>query len=436
MNQEHDNHVGTPEWQYVAAPNDALRALRGLYEEHEYAATVRGCNKLLQKEPKNRSAKKLKKMAKARLLGHDMKVGVAVLCSTLLVSVGAMAFVNKKVLYELQMKDFQVNSLIEELGDVREENLILYDAFGNVREGVVELEKRMEDVDGIGGMIQLQEQLDQANQLLSAQEGVVDDLLEAGSELATLVEEDETLDILILGTHGRLTDTIMVASVNEATGKMNLFSIPRDLAVNGRRINEYYYRYGIDSMRDQIKEITGLYPEKYVVIDLAAFEDIVNILGGIDVYVEEDLYDSLYPGPNYTYETFYVEAGQHHFDGVTALKYARSRKSTNDFDRAKRQQQIIEAVRDKFDELNLLSNADELVNMYNSVVGSLDTDVDLISFISYLNEYNDYEITQGHVFSTGNYLYSTFNVSGAYILLPNAGNYGEIQQYVADIVKE
>lgn len=432
---QNDEHVGAPEWGYTTSGENRLKELRKLFEGHEYPSVVRGCNEILKHDPKNRSAKKLKRMSKERLLGHELKLGVAVICMALLTATGATAFMSKKVVHELRMKDYQVSSLIEELGDVREENLMLNDAYGNVRAGVVELEKRMEEVDGEGGVLELTAKLNQTEDALERQSGTVESLIDA-AEVTTLVDEDETLDILILGTHGRLTDTIMLASVSEETEKVTLLSIPRDLAVNGRRINEYYYRYGIDSMRDQIKVITGLYPEKYVVFDLAAFEDVVNILDGIDVHVEKALYDTMYPGPNYTYETFSVPAGDHHFDGVTALKYARSRKSTNDFDRAARQQQIVEAVRSKVEALNLLGDADKLIEMYHSVIQSLDTDVDLISFLAYLKQYHDYDIEQGHVLSSGNYLYSTINVSGAYILLPNAGNYSEIRAYVADIIRD
>ncbi|EKD93554.1 MAG: hypothetical protein ACD_28C00119G0001, partial [uncultured bacterium] len=58
------------------------------------------------------------------------------------------------------------------------------------------------------------------------------------------VSNDETFDILVLGTNGAHTDSIMVASINEEKEKVSLFSIPRDLYINGRRINAYYTYYG------------------------------------------------------------------------------------------------------------------------------------------------------------------------------------------------
>jgi LCP family protein required for cell wall assembly len=430
---------GTNGWK-VLKTEERLQVLHDLYEHHDYSAVIRGTKDILKHAPKNRSAKKLKKMARMKVLNTDMRVALTTLTLALFVMTGALTFMSNKLLGEMKNKDFQVNSLIDEVGELREENMLLYQKFTGgetvlnmVAETVLELEGKVNDVHD-EEVFGLQKQLTEAQDRILLQSEAVESLVDAGVSYEPMVAEDETLDILILGTHGSLTDTIMLASVNPELESVTLLSIPRDLAVNGRRINEFYYRYGMEALRDQIYEITGLYPEQYAVVDLAAFEQIVNILGGIDVYVEKDLYDTRYPGPNFTYETFSVTAGHHHFDGVTALKYARSRKSTNDFDRAKRQQQIVEAVRQRIEDLDLLSNSDELIGIFNTVYSSVDTDIDLLSFLSYLKQYREFGIEQGHVLSTSNYLYSTYNVSGAYVLLPNAGDYSEIWEYVAGVV--
>lgn len=76
-------------------------------------------------------------------------------------------------------------------------------------------------------------------------------------------------------------------------------------------------------------------------IDFAGFKDIINILGGISIDVPESILDREYPDNNWGYMTFQVQKGLQNFDGDTALKYARSRHSTSDFDRSNRQQLII-----------------------------------------------------------------------------------------------
>lgn len=356
-----------------------------------------------------------------------------------------VSYMNKKIVQELQEKDMQVNSLIDELGELHAHNELLNQQMLNrdatltlIQESVIALEERVAGVDASGGVFGLQAKLDEANAKVEAQNAALETLMTAGLTLARdpIVPEDATMDFLILGTNGRLTDTIMVASVNEEKDTVSLFSIPRDLAVDGRRINEYYYKYGIDPLRDKIEVITGLYPEQYVVFDLASFETVIDLLGGVDVTVEKDIYDTMYPGPNYTYTTFSLPAGEHHLDGKTALMFARSRKSTTDFDRAARQQQIIEAVRTKFSDLSLLANADELVEIYNTVSAAVDTDVDLLSLVSYATQYEDYTIERGNVLSTTNYLYPVTGTDGAYLVIPRDGTYEEIRQYIADVVQE
>jgi LCP family protein required for cell wall assembly len=400
---------------------------------------VRGCDEILRKDPQNKSAKKLKWMAKKRLKHHEVKMGVAVMSMALMAVVGSMSFMNKRILGDLQTKDIQVNSLIEELGDLREENLLLYRKLENnfqdlnvVKTSVLDLEKILPEE-----ALTLQSKLDDARDELASKSEAVEKLVLAGVDHTptSLIASGDTLDVLILGTHGRLTDTILLASINPLEETVSLFSIPRDLAINGRRINEYYARFGIDAMRTQIEEITGLYPEKYVVVDLEAFSSVVDTLGGIDVDVPRALYDVNYPAPNFKYQTFSVEAGSHHFNGSTALKYARSRKSTSDFDRAARQQLIIEAVYDKIKSLDLLENMDELVGLASEVIEQLETDVDLLDFVVYSKRFKDFEIERGNVLSTGNYLYSMISPQGAYLLLPKDGTYAEIRTYVAKEVR-
>lgn len=368
-----------------------------------------------------------------------------ILALVMVVLAGGVSFMNKKIVEELRGKDFQVNSLIEELGEVRAENQKLYQEVLNrddtlilLEESLIALENKVEAVDGSDGLFGLQAQLDAAKAELVAQDEALKSLMSAGLAISddVLVSKDETLDFLILGTHGRLTDTIILASVNSQKETVSLFSLPRDLAVNGRRINEYYYRYGIDAMRDQIQTMTGLYPEQYVVFDLATFEEVIDLLGGVDVTLEEPLYDSLYPGPNYTYTTFSLSAGAHHLDGKTALQFARSRKSTTDFDRAARQQQLVAAVQQKFTELDLLGDTEQLIAIYNAVVDGMNTDVSLLSLITYATHYKDYTIERGNVLSTRNYLYSTIGTDGAYLVLPQDPTYTEIRAYIAGVVKE
>ena len=79
-------------------------------------------------------------------------------------------------------------------------------------------------------------------------------------------------------------------------------------------------------------------------ISFEGFVDFVDHVGGIEIDVPTALRDPYYPDGNDGYTVFEVNAGVQTMDGETALKYARSRKTTSDFSRALRQQQVIESL--------------------------------------------------------------------------------------------
>jgi hypothetical protein len=86
----------------------------------------------------------------------------------------------------------------------------------------------------------------------------------------------------------------------------------------------------------------------YARVNFSAFETLIDEVGGIDIYVPEAIEDPYYPDGHYGYDPFNIDAGQQHMDGATALKYARTRATFGgDFDRGRRQQEVILAVRDR-----------------------------------------------------------------------------------------
>lgn len=216
-----------------------------------------------------------------------------------------------------------------------------------------------------------------------------------------VLERDENghINILLLGTAGameqggNLSDSLMVVSLDPQTQSASFLSLPRDLhiesEVGARKINEIYasgkYKYreekddgkihGLRIARESIAEFLGVEIHYAAVIDFALFVDVIDILGGIDIYVPQDIVDVEYPGPNWTYETFIVRAGNQTFDGATALKYARSRHSTSDYDRARRQQDIIFALKDKATSKGILTNPAKLRNIYNLMAQNVTTNI-------------------------------------------------------------
>ena len=245
---------------------------------------------------------------------------------------------------------------------------------------------------------------------------------------------DATFDILLLGTNGAHTDTIMVASINEEKEKISLFSVPRDLYVNGRKINEYYTYYGVDTLQRMVETVTGLQIDQYAQVDLKGFVEIVDLLGGVDVHVSKSIYDGLYPNGKGGYSPYSIEEGDHHFDGEEALRYARSRESTSDFDRAGRQQIVLAAVRTKIEQLDSVMDLKELSELFQTGLEYSTTDMDVLDIVGYYFDYKDYDLSTGFVLTSSNYLYSMINEGGAYILLPRGGNYDEIHQVISDLV--
>ncbi len=192
---------------------------------------------------------------------------------------------------------------------------------------------------------------------------------------AKLIGEDQgRVNVLLLGNPGEsdgtdgpfLTDTIMVASYGIENKTLHLFSIPRDLYVDVpdygmSKINAVYeigeskFNDGPGTDMSVIESLLGLDIPYYVKIDFEGFKRIVDELGGVSVEVKKDLLDPYYPTASKGYETLDIKAGVYTMDGDMALKYVRSRQTTSDFDRAKRQQQVLVALRDKALDLELLT---------------------------------------------------------------------------------
>jgi len=125
----------------------------------------------------------------------------------------------------------------------------------------------------------------------------------------------------------------------------------------------------------------------YVRLNFTAFEKLIDLIGGIDVYVEETIDDPTFPDCCNGYDPFYIEAGWQHMGGVIALKYARTRHTEfGDFDRAHRQQQVIIAVRDKVKQANLLPTLIGQIGPLVETLGdSVQTDLTLDQLIQLAN---------------------------------------------------
>lgn len=270
-------------------------------------------------------------------------------------------------------------------------------------------------------------------------------------------EEKDRWDILILGVRGEddenaeeagalLTDTMMILSYDTKTGKTSLVSIPRDLYVRiygtkKDKINSAYEigvlrKSGLGFTKKLISRITGVYIDNVVVLDFSSFKKIIDDLGGIDIVLDKPFTESQQWG----YE-FSLPAGPNHLDGQSALYYARSRFSSNDFDRAQRQQKIIFAIKDKVLELNLLTDPIRTLSILNSLRKNIETDLNIFDangLYDLSSQFTSEGSIKHYVIDTDNLLYDTFmqtEYGNLYVLLPKGDNLQGIKNLFQEILE-
>jgi LCP family protein required for cell wall assembly len=177
------------------------------------------------------------------------------------------------------------------------------------------------------------------------------------------------ISVLLLGIDERenqsgpwRTDSMIALTIDPVKLTAAGLSIPRDLWVTipgleqSGKINtahflgdvEQYPGGGPALAQATVQAVFNVPMQYYVRVNFLAFEKLIDLVGGIDVDVPYPIDDPLYPDSGYGYEPLYIPAGRIHMDGRLALKYARTRhEAMGDFDRMRRQQQVMLAVRDR-----------------------------------------------------------------------------------------
>ncbi|MEK7182011.1 MAG: LCP family protein [Patescibacteria group bacterium] len=294
---------------------------------------------------------------------------------------------------------------------------------------------------------------------------------------------------------GLLADTIMVLSIHpkqgdDDTSKASLISIPRDLYVTvpgkneKRKVNAVFAlgeerRHGgggMEDMRTIIGEVTGLEIPYAVTINFQGFTDLVNALGGIDVTLNEPFNEGLqfhepqvcdpyvYTVPTkpmqyqYKYYTrqdgtkyiakayplcynkdeecggnFTLPAGNNHLEGIKALCYARARYTSNDFERARRQQQVIQSIKVKALSVGTLTDFSKVNAMLDSLGNNASTNLEAWEMKRLFEVYQamgDVQPKQKVLENTEEgLLYNPeMTEETGYILLPRGDNYDRIHE--------
>jgi len=266
-------------------------------------------------------------------------------------------------------------------------------------------------------------------------------------------EGDGRINILLLGLGGanhpggNLTDTMMLASIDPMNKKIALLSIPRDLQVKidgGYAKINYAHAYGESHQKETggggalakkiVDEALDMPIHYFLKMDFEGFPKLIDAIGGVDVLVDKAISDPYYPAPDMKgYAPFYLKAGQTHMNGALALKYARSRETTSDFDRSDRQQKLLKAFFDKSLSVGVLANPAKLT----SIISILGTHVKTDLSISEMNrlvglgkEIDKNNIATKVLDSGTDGLLVSKNGEGGYVLVPKSGDFKDIQKFV------
>lgn len=268
-------------------------------------------------------------------------------------------------------------------------------------------------------------------------------------------EKEDRINMLLMAIGGEghsgenLADTIMVVSLRPSDGSVALLSIPRDLYVQVPG-EEYYskingvHAYGEAKNKEggpmlvqqKVAEITGLPIHYYGRVDFSAFKSIVDAVGGVDVQIENSFFDY--------WHKISFPAGTEKMNGERALAYVRARyiegPEGGDFRRARRQQQVLLALRDKVFSVQTAFDFGSANAILNSLSDDIRTNMQLweMKRIFEVARTIKHENVASVVLTTGpnGLLVGSTEVLGgvpAAVLRPRTSDYSEIQRLAADI---
>ncbi len=263
-----------------------------------------------------------------------------------------------------------------------------------------------------------------------------------------------------------LTDTLIIASINVKKGTMSMFSIPRDLYVKKEdgwygKLNSVFpsafyrndenYDKAAAILLAKMNEITGIPLHYYAFVDFTWFETFIDTLEWVEIDVREPIYDNAYPWANNSYIVFSLSSWQQILDWATALKYARSRHSTSDYDRSLRQQQIIQWIIDKLTSSDTFLHPWKIKELHTQATSFIKTNLNLdeilwgLPYIKKIDKKSSRQLA-----ACGNYQWQQSQpgcllytppmeaFGGASVQLPawaspaNVSNYSIVKSYISD----
>lgn len=200
-------------------------------------------------------------------------------------------------------------------------------------------------------------------------------------------DKKERINLLLVGVDQRdddtlpRTDTMILATIDPVAKTVGIMSLPRDLKVRipgypDDKLNASYVfgerdkkpGGGIGLLARTIRQNFGVPVHYFASVDFKGFERIVDTFGGVNVDPPYPIKDDEYPTETYGYTGLYFPAGLQHLDGKDALRYARTRHGDNDFGRARRQQEVLLALRQQALTLELPKRFNSLLTILGDSV--------------------------------------------------------------------
>lgn len=247
---------------------------------------------------------------------------------------------------------------------------------------------------------------------------------------------------------GFRTDTLIVVSINRTAGTVSMLSLPRDLYIyvpdwRYVRINTVWdrgqYVYGGNAggfrlMQEAVYYNYSLQLHYYAIIDFSGFKQIIDELGGITVAVDCPIQDYRFTGEydandEPLFELTTLDVGLYEMDSITALFYARSRRNANDFDRGRRQQQIIRAIFREARDSGYLLDVPALYNDLMAVVAT-NMPLDVMLQLAPLGLALEPNNIESHFLYTGRETQGYTAASGAAVQLPTERLFEEIEAFL------
>jgi LCP family protein required for cell wall assembly len=262
----------------------------------------------------------------------------------------------------------------------------------------------------------------------------------------------EQLNILLIGTDQRPregtynTDTLIVVSIDPVTRQVAMFSLPRDTvdvpvppgpaqqafgSVYTKKINAWFTSVrnrddlfpgtdrtrGYNGLKAIIGNLYGLDIKYFVEVNFEGFVAVVDAIGGVTINVQIPVVDDRYPGEGGRLERIYIPSGIQHMDGAQALRYARSRHTSTDFDRAQRQQRVLLSMREQADPQELIPHLPQLVNALKQAVRT-DIPIDQLDELLGLASEVDTKNIRSFVFTPPFYQQEFQSSPRGYIIVP------------------